>query len=61
MKKVLRIIALVAGVISVAAATILGIIYLEQFINRVSGYATRFEKRMLDRREQQLALEEDYE
>lgn len=61
MKKVLRIIALVAGVISVAAATILGIIYLEQFINRVSGYATRLEKRMLDRREEQLALEEDYE
>ena len=59
MKKVLRIIALVSGIISLAAATILGIIYLERFISRVSNYASRLEKQMIERREQQLALEEE--
>lgn len=60
MKKVLRIIALVSGIISVVAATILGIIYLEQFISRVSGYANKLEKRLTDRSEQLPELEEEY-
>ena len=60
MKKVLRIIALVSGIISVVAATILGIIYLEQFISRVSGYANKLEKRLTDRREPLPELEEEY-
>ena len=58
MKKVLRIIALVSGIISVVAATILGIIYLEQFISRVSGYANKLEKRLTDRSEPLPELEE---
>ena len=60
MKKVLRIIALVSGIISVVAATILGIIYLEQFISRVSGYANKLEKRLSERTEPLPELEEDY-
>lgn len=60
MKKVLRIIALVSGIISVVAATILGIIYLEQFISRVSGYANKLEKRLTDRSEPLPELEEEY-
>ena len=60
MKKVLRIIALVSGIISVIAATILGIIYLEQFISRVSGYASKLEKRLSDRSEPLPEPEEEY-
>jgi hypothetical protein len=60
MKKVLRIIALVSGIISVVAATILGIIYLEQFISRVSSYANKLEKRLTDRSEPLPELEEEY-
>lgn len=48
MKKALRIIALVSGLISVVAATILAIIYLEKFISRVSGYVSRWDRRLTD-------------
>lgn len=59
MKKVLRVIALVSGIISVVAASILAIIYLEQIISRLRGYAGQLGKRIAERKEQQLALEED--
>jgi len=59
MKKVLRIIALVSGMISVVAATILGIIYLEQFISRVRGYANKFEQRIAERNAPQLPEEDE--
>lgn len=60
MKKFLRIIALVSGIISVIAATILALIYLEQFISRISKYANKLEKRIIDRKEDPLELDEEY-
>lgn len=60
MKKFLRIIALVSGIISVIAATILALIYLEQFISRIRKYANKLEKRIIDRREDPLELDEEF-
>lgn len=59
MKKVLRIIALVSGMISVVAATILGIIYLEQFLARIRGYANKIEQRIAERNAPQLPEEDE--
>lgn len=59
MKRILRIIALVSALISIVAGTILAIIYLEQFISRVGGYANKLERR-LSRRNEDAYLEEDY-